>query len=423
MAREKQLFLDTNALLNLGQKAFEENFVISQKTLQEIEDIKTSGKKDPEVKYKARNIARLLNRFEDCYTVIPTTKSVKQIIEEKELDETPDNIILAAAYSYSSEGKSIVVVSDDNNVRFISKKIFGLTTISVNDLNLLESDEEYLGYKDVTLSDEEMAEFYQETAIAGEPNKLRNIYGLIKNQYLIVRKSDGVVVGNYRGESEEYMIYSNYSTLDTKAMGKIKPINPQQTIAFNMLQDDSIPIKVIAGKAGSGKDFLQLSHALKKIETGEKKKLVYIRNPIEISGAKEIGFLPGSMEEKLLPHAMLLADHLGGREGLEMQLELGNIEIEHLGFIRGRSFEDTILYCSEAENLTKEHVQLLITRLSHGSELWMNGDYKQTDSPLFRQNNGMMAAIERLKGQAEFAYIKFDKTERSSAARLGDLLD
>lgn len=423
MGKEKQLFLDTNALLNLGQKAFEEHFVISQKTLQEIEDIKTSSKKDAEIKYKGRSVARLLKDNENNYTVIPTTKAIKQIIEQKELDETPDNIILAAAYNYKSSGNDIVVVSDDNNVRFISQKIFGLTTIGVNDLNLLESDEEYLGYKDITLSDEEMAEFYQKTSIPGQANKRKNIYGLLPNQYLIVRKSDGEVVENYKGINEEEMTYSKYAVLNTSTLGKIKPINPQQVLAFNMLQDDSIPIKVIAGKAGSGKDFLQLSHALQKIENGEKKKLVYIRNAVEVTGAKEIGFLPGTMEDKLLPYAMLLADHLGGKEGLEMQMECGAIEIEHLGFIRGRSFEDTILYCSEAENLTKEHVQLLITRLGNGSELWMNGDFKQTDSPLFRQNNGMMTAVERLKGQPEFGYVKFEKTERSRAAELGDLLD
>lgn len=95
---ECKLFLDTNALLNLQENAFKESFVISQKTLEEIENIKVSSHKDGEIKYKARNISRLLDEYYGKYDVITYSKDIKDIIDDKYLDETPDNIILASAY-------------------------------------------------------------------------------------------------------------------------------------------------------------------------------------------------------------------------------------------------------------------------------------------------------------------------------------
>ena len=120
---------------------------------------------------------------------------------------------------------------------------------------------------------------------------------------------------------------------------------------------------------------------------------------------------------------MPLADHLGGQTGLEMQLMSGTIEIEHLGYIRGRDIKNTIIYVSEAENLTKEHVQLLIGRVGEGSSLWMNGDFKQTDSALFRNNNGLLSTVQKLSGHDKFGYVQLQKTERSETAAMADLLD
>lgn len=132
---EYKLFLDTNALLNLQSAAFKEKFVISQKTLEEIESIKTSGHKDGDVKYKARSIARLLDQSEN-YEVIAYTPEVRKIINDFTLDETPDNIILASAYWYN-QSSSIIVCTDDLNCKFISKNIFKLPQKEHKNLILL----------------------------------------------------------------------------------------------------------------------------------------------------------------------------------------------------------------------------------------------------------------------------------------------
>ena len=139
---EYKLFLDTNALLNLQQAAFKEPFVISQKTLEEIENIKTSGKKDGEVKYKARLIAHLLDENFGEYEVVRTTSSTKDVIESCDLEETPDNIILASAYLYNKDTSPIIFCTDDLNCKFLAKNIFALTTKGVNEINLVKNIDE-----------------------------------------------------------------------------------------------------------------------------------------------------------------------------------------------------------------------------------------------------------------------------------------
>lgn len=408
------MFLDTNALLNLGENAFKEKFIIAQKTLEEIENIKVSNSKDREVKYKARQISRLLDKHNGDYDVVLYSPKIKEIIESYFLSETPDNIILASAYYYNLNVSEVLVCSDDLNCKFISRNIFGLPTKGVSDINLVKNLDEYLGYKELTLSDEEMSYFYCHTN--------ENIYDCLRNEYLIIKKSDGEVVDYRKWDGNEYRSVS-YKQVNSTFMGKIKPRNPQQVLAFDMLQNKDQTIKIISGKFGTGKDLIMIANALKLIEEGKYDKLIYIRNAVDVKDASAIGFLPGSKEEKLRPYAMPLADHLGGETGLDMQIMAGNIEIEHLGYIRGRDLKNAIVYCSEAENLTKEHVQLLIGRIGSGSSLWLNGDFKQTDSAVYRMNNGLLSAVEKLAGHEKFGYVQLQKTERSETAAMADLLD
>jgi PhoH-like ATPase len=152
-------------------------------------------------------------------------------------------------------------------------------------------------------------------------------------------------------------------------------------------------------------------------------KLVYVRNNIEVKDSKPIGHLPGTANEKLMPFAMPLADHIGGADALELMINQGKIEIIHFGQIRGRDLKNSIIMCSEVENMTKEHIQLLIGRVGVGSVLWLDGDVKQVDMEVFRQNSGMQIALERLRGHRRFGYVKLLKTERSETAAMADLLD
>ena len=121
---------------------------------------------------------------------------------------------------------------------------------------------------------------------------------------------------------------------------------------------------------------------------------------------------------------MVLADHLGGEYALNEAIQRGKVELQALNFIRGRSYKNAIIYCSEAENLTKEHVQLLISRCDEGTQLWMNGDDKhQVDDKVFETNNGLKESIECLKGNRMFGVVELQRIERNKVAGLADLLD
>lgn len=273
---------------------------------------------------------------------------------------------------------------------------------------------EYLGFKEVTLSDEELALIYQK-----EPGF--NL-GCLVNEYIVVSNNAGEVVDYLRWNGTCF-VPAPFKQINSRFGGKVKPRNTQQRLAVDMLYNPDITIKMIAGRFGSGKTYLMCAAALELLERGKFNKIVYVRNNIEVKNSKPIGHLPGTYNEKLMPYAMPLADHLGGTEALEIMLGQGRIEIVHLGFIRGRDIKDSIIMCSEVENMTKEHMQLLIGRVGEGSSLWLDGDVKQVDMEVFQENSGMQIALDKLKGHPRFGYVKLLKTERSDTAAMADLLD
>lgn len=163
--------------------------------------------------------------------------------------------------------------------------------------------------------------------------------------------------------------------------------------------------------------------ALQLIQQNRFEKLLWVRNNIEVKDSNPLGFLPGDKSDKLISFAMPLADHLGGLDALNLYVQQGRIEIEHLGFMRGRDIKNSIVYCSESEHLTRSHIQLLLGRIAEGSVLFINGDWKQIDAKSFEQDNGLMAAIDKLKGQKLVSYVHLRETVRSETAQLADLLD
>lgn len=274
--------------------------------------------------------------------------------------------------------------------------------------------EEYLGYKEVILDEDGINAIF-----SGEP---ANTYDCLRNEYLVASDKDGNELGVFKCDGEK-LHKIPFKTVNSRFLGKVKPRNIQQQMALSMLYDDDTTVKIITGKFGTGKDFLMCSAAVDLIERNKYDKIVYIRNNIEVKDSKPIGFLPGTYDEKMLPFAMPLADHLGDAEGLAMMIRSGKIEVVHLGFVRGRDIKNSIIICSEAENLTKEHIQLLLGRVGEGSTIWLNGDFKQCDAAVFERNSGLMIAVDKLKGHPRFGYVKLLKTERSETAAMADLLD
>ena len=174
---------------------------------------------------------------------------------------------------------------------------------------------------------------------------------------------------------------------------------------------------------GSGKTFLTTCHCLTQLKTNKADKIIYLRNNVGIKDVPDMGALPGEALDKLIGFAMPLADALGGKEGLLYLINSGKVEIVPLAHIRGRDFRNCCIMVSEAENLTKDHMQLLIGRVGEGSTLYLDGDVRQTDKAVFDKNNGIIKVINKLKGNRLFGYVELQQTERSETAALADLFD
>ncbi len=275
---------------------------------------------------------------------------------------------------------------------------------------------DYKGYIEIQLDDEKLASFYNNKDLYAE------LYKLKENQYLLIKDSTGEVVDKYcyqNGELRQVM----FCKLGGTFTGAIKPRNPQQICLFDMLKDKTSKIKLVTGRFGSGKTLAMTNAALELIEKGKFERIVWVRNNVTVKDAPEIGYLPGTEIDKLMPYVMPLADHAGGEEGIKKMLEDGRLEVIPLGHLRGRSLRNSIVFCTECENLTRQHIQLLMGRIDEGSQLWLDGDTKQRDRAIFEQSAGLERMIDRLTGIKLFAHIHLEKSERSEVAALADLLD
>ena len=413
---ERKLFLDTNALLNLQENAFKEEFVIAQKTLEELENIKSSGSKDGEVKYKARKVARLLDDNWGKYHVVKYSPDIDQTIESFNLDKTPDNIILASAYHYN-DMCNILVVSDDLNCKFISREIFGLETRSTNEINLVKNMDEYLGYKDVTLSDEEMSDFYLHLD--------RNTFNNVVNEYLIIRKSDGEIVDTLRWNGNEFKKVCSKTIKSIMFGDKIKPKDIYQACAIDSIFNNTMT--AISGKAGSGKSLISLVTIMNLIESGKYDRVVIMFNPTKARGASDMGYYSGDATEKAMQNSIgsILTTKFGDRYAVDMLLQQDKIRLVSMADVRGMEVRDNeILYITEAQNTSIELLKLCLSRASSECKIIIEGDYNsQVDSYLFDgTSNGMKRVIDVLKGEEEFGYIHLPNIWRSKIAALVDRL-
>ena len=440
-------FYDTSALLDLSPATLlAQPFLIADITLYELEDIKTSGKKDEATKAKARAVTRLLAEHPAAYTVVSIDyHQLFSILDDVPVKDNNDGTIMATARWYLNKlqdtlNLSKVVDADTTNeaaeltslidsFRFVTSDLscYNLAQQIMKlpcelSLDLCEARNDYTGWTEVSMDqggEEALAMAYSEDI------EQQNLFDTPTNGYILIPNADADgKTAALRWDGNRYRPIT-YKNLNTRFTGKIKPLNDQQRLAFDMLQNDEITVKMLAGTFGSGKTMLMVSSAIDMIEKHKAEKLVWIRNNIEVKNTKDVGALPGTLYEKIgaASFAGPLADHLGGETGLEYWINNGQVEVAHLGFIRGRDYKNSILMVSEAENLTKEHMQLLLGRIGEGSMLWIDGDLRQTDESVFENNSGMRKVVECLTGDPHFGYVYMPKTERSETARLADLLD
>ena len=330
--------------------------------------------------------------------------------ELKDLDYSKgDNNIIASAIQIKKlfQDRKVKVVTKDINLRVKCDAL----NIDAEDYYSDHVDldvEDFVGFSQLELTDEEVDELYSE-------NKIDIEMDLCENEFLIGK---GVSQGKsvlcwYRGKQLIRLHELRLEQTETT------PRNKEQKFAMHALVDDTIPLVTLTGLAGSGKTFLTLMTAIEALDQNKYERIIVTRN-IQPVG-KEIGYLPGDVKDKMAPWMSPLMDnfrhHFKDRTYFELMMEKGLIEIAPLSFIRGRTFSNSFIIVDEAQNASIHELKTIITRIGENSKIVLMGDTDQIDTPYLNKNsNGLAIVIDRMKNSKHSAHVHLKRGERSELA-------
>ena len=386
-------FYDTNALLQLGEKVFENEFFVSSTTLQELEHTKTSKNKTEEIRYKARKISQLLDAHSDKYTVIIWEVLKNPYSKVNGFEDNPDIRICDCAYEVRDRA---VFVTNDICCRNIARSAYELQVEGVN-----ETEEIYKGYQ----------------IIRGNTSLINEIMSNIDysawhiNEYLIIENTDDNSVKEMKFDGEKFI------GLKLPPSKFIKAKNSLQRCALDLLMNPNITIAAVLGGYGSGKTFLSLQMALYNVlEKGNQAKILGVRSPQ--GEGKEIGYLPGDMQSKVGSFFEPLTQQLNGGEfELESLKQRGILDCNIPFYMKGTTYNDTIILVDEAEDLDDKQIRLVGTRVGENSKIYFSGDYKQSVINT-TDNNSLIKMCNEFKGNPSFGCIYLGEDVRSETSKL-----
>jgi PhoH-like ATPase len=434
---KKNYVLDTNVLLHDPRAiyAFEDNNVIIPIFV--IDEIDTFKKDQSELGRNARQVARMLDSHRQqgggsLSKLVPLENGgglmialgSRSPLEPVRDAHRMDNLILEVAIEVrdSDARTPTILVTKDVNMR-IRGDALGLPAVDYDDQNIT-LDELYSGCAEMSLPGDQIDRFYADNQ-AMPPD---DAGPLVPNQYVLLRNRDNpgqTALGRFERASGKVVPIRKLRD----GVWGIRPRNKEQHYALDLLLQDEVKLVTLVGKAGTGKTLLALAAGLQKVIEEQAFHKLLVSRPIFPLG-RDIGFLPGDIEEKLNPWMQPIYDNIelllglskndrkDGRSYAEL-FELGFVEIEPLTYIRGRSLPNVFMIVDEAQNLTPHEVKTIITRAGDGTKIILTGDPYQIDNPYIDStNNGLTTVVERFKGETIAGHITFIKGERSELAEL-----
>lgn len=411
------LFYDTSSLLLAGEKLFKQDkFLVSSISFNELERIKTSSNKDPEIKYTARLLMRLFDEHPDSYEVVIHNLNNEKAICDKSLDLTNDTKILSDAV-WLNDNKyvdRVVFVTNDLALKHIANLFFGSAMIQ----SIEEETEDYCGYKEVTADEETLAKFYEDPSY--------NYFDLLIGEYLVLKNQEKEVVDlrKWDGSSHKYL---NISGFNSRWFGKTNPINNDiyQKMLFDSLNTNQFTI--IRGKAGSGKSYIALSYLINQLEYGIIDKIIIFCNCVATKDSAKLGFYPGDKNTKLLDSQIgnFLVGKFGDMEAVKQLIEQGILVLVPTADCRGMDIGIRAgIYVTEAQNTTVDLMQLILQRVGDDCICVIEGDDKaQVDLNVYHgNNNGLIRASQVFRGQDYYGEVKLQNCYRSKIAAQADLM-
>lgn len=429
----KNYVLDTNVLLHDARAiyAFADNNVIIP--IYVIEEIDTFKKDQSELGRNARQIARLLDEYRSDGGLSKAqpmdTGGTVRVALSRNPPKNPsydsrsmDQRILELALEVrdADRDRPTILVTKDVNMR-VRGDALGLATVDFEP-ERISVEELYSGSRELTVRNGLIDQFYTEGTLA--PNELGDPPHA--NEYLLLKDESGKsALGRFDKVLDRL---TGVKKLRDGVWG-LRPRNKEQHFALDLLLDDDIKLVTLVGKAGTGKTLLAIAAGLQKVTEEQVFSKLLVSRPIFPLG-RDIGYLPGDIEEKLNPWMQPIYDNLelllglnktdkkDGRSYAEL-VDLGFVEIEPLTYIRGRSLPNVFMIVDEAQNLTPHEVKTIITRAGEGTKIVLTGDPYQIDHPyLDSSNNGLTTVAERFKDQGIAGHIILTKGERSQLAEL-----
>lgn len=409
-------FYDTCSLLLKGQHLFDDDntqVVISSITLQELEDIKSSGRKDENVKFTARTILNILSNNPEAYEIHIFKPEMLDKFEQ--FEATNDIKILACAFDYdcNKHPDETVFVTNDLALKAIANLYFGEDSI---DSVIQEELDQYPGYREVVLDDEQLSQLYE--------NLDYNWFNLYINEYLVIKDRERAVVDRlcWTGETHRRLKFRDFFS---HWFGAIRPM-PGDT--YQMFAADSLinnQVTMLCGKPGSGKTYLAFGYLFHLLERHEIDRIVVFCNPVVAKDAARLGFYPGTRYEKLMGSQVgaVLASKLGDEQAVERLVAEGSLVLMPAGDARGYEVpKNSGVYVMESQNLTCDLLRMLLQRVSEGCRVIVDGDYnEQVDMNVYAgSNNGMRKMSKAFRGQDIYGQVELKNIHRSKLAALAD---
>ncbi len=441
MKGKKIFVLDTNVILHdfTSIYNFEENdIIIPIIVLEELDKFK---KGNDLIHFHAREFMRELDKligdrlFDEGIPLgegrgnlfIETGKDFSETMTKSFWEKTPDHRILAVAEHIHNKNtdKTVILVSQDINLRMKAKSL-GIRAQDYQTGKVEDIDHLYRAITVVeSLDDEVISRFYIEDkkVPVQEVNVPNNLKG---HQYFIFKGNKSSALVHH--DPNEHV----FDRVEKFPCYGITPRNAEQTFALDSLIRKDIQLVSLTGKAGTGKTLLALAAALQQRDDFQQ---IFLARPIVPLANKDLGYLPGDVNEKIGPYMQPLFDNLSviknqfspassGYALIEDMLKTEKLLITPLAYIRGRSLSNIYFIVDEAQNLTPHEIKTIITRAGEGTKLVFTGDIHQIDSPyLDSKSNGLSYLSDKMEGQSVFAHVNLVKGERSSLAALAsDLL-
>ena len=411
--------LDTSVLLSApaALDAFGNNDVVLPiVVLTELE----AKRHHPELGWAARSALRRLERVREEHggltepypinehggTVRVELNHGSDILVPEAMREGNDHRILLVALNLQAEGNAVVLVTQDLPLRLRA----GVVGVPAEEfVHQMDADLEWRGIAEIAVTGDLVDRLYEDSVV-----ELPEAKELPANTGLILEGSGQSALARVQADGKARLV-------SDRQMFGVRGRNAEQRIALDLLADEAVGILSIGGPAGTGKSVLALAAGLESVLERQTHRKIMIFRPLYSVGGQDLGFLPGSEEEKMRPWTDAVGDALEAITNEHARDEIKRqelIEVLPLTYIRGRTLTDVFVIIDEAQNLERSVLLTALSRLGVGSRVVLTHDVAQRDNLRVGRRDGIASVVASLRGHELFAHVTLSRSERSAIAAL-----